>query len=436
MKHISISTLFVMLAVPFVVIGGGMLFKDRTPPHVPSCYKERICDTASVLAPDATEKLRQYQDKLLDQYDIDMRVVTGPMSPSDTLQVFNGAKIGKKSKSKRGALLLIDTENNLARFQATPGLDKVYTNEFVSYIERDQMAPFFPENKVADGIIITTGLILSRAQEATEKKEFDPTEMPPPKEMARSIGTAPPREATPPVVMPPVAPKPASPLEAVVLEYHKTLLLRNAASDLSLFSEGTKASFKQIPRTIPQIDAAWRIYKDCRVYKNNVLTNGLGVVLFDITQRQCAPYFLVQENGVWKLDLATRNNHIHYNARNEWYLDMKKPLLYADGLLDWSFNKDGLPLPMKKMRWGLLVQTDHEAHVTYIKKVYDNTPASINLPFQVLDVILEWDGMASPSAEKVIENMNKAAAGQKIHVLFWRNGQKLSSDIQAPPALD
>jgi hypothetical protein len=50
----------------------------------------------------------------------------------------------------------------------------VFTEAFVAYLEQRQMAPFFRENRVADGILAATELIVARAEDAAAGRAFAP----------------------------------------------------------------------------------------------------------------------------------------------------------------------------------------------------------------------------------------------------------------------
>lgn len=422
MKKIPIPTLFMMLAVPFVLVTGILMTKSRAPVGVPACYKEVVCDAAQIF--DAT-KIKQLQDAhktLLDQYDIDLRILIGNLSAAETINYFKATKIGEHSKTRNGALLMVDPQSALVRFHASPTLHEIYSDDFISYIEGQQMQPFFKAAKVSQGIVTTAGMVVTRTQDAMAGKPFVAADYA--AVVNRLIGD---QKQTPAV------PDIQRPME-IVSDYERMMVMGDTSYDAVIYSKASKNFRFNSPITDAQLKGQIKIRHDCSLYKEVILHTGLAAVLYNVNQRQCSPYFLVMENGAWRIDLPTMAKHIRVNNRNEWSMDLSKPFIYADAFLDWTFDKSGIPHPLPPMRWGLLIESDYDARVTYIKKIYDNSPAS-QMPLNERDVILKWGDISNPTREDVEKSMETAVEGQKINLLLWRNGQRFAVDIAAPPPL-
>jgi uncharacterized membrane protein YgcG len=62
----------------------------------------------------------------------------------------------------RGLLLVIDADQ--VRLEVGYTLEGVLPDAFAAYVEHRQMVPFFERGRVADGILSTTELIVTRAQ--------------------------------------------------------------------------------------------------------------------------------------------------------------------------------------------------------------------------------------------------------------------------------
>lgn len=138
---------------------------------------EFINDKAEILTAEQENFISNYHKTLLNDYDIDYRVLTARKTGDIsyfTNQQFQSANVGKYSSGGRGLLLVIDAEQNLVRLEVSAALEGVFTDAFVAYIQQRQMVHFFRTNRIADGIAATTELIFTRAQEAVKGEEFSP----------------------------------------------------------------------------------------------------------------------------------------------------------------------------------------------------------------------------------------------------------------------
>ncbi len=420
------------------IIIGASLYLMRTGEGV-SCYNELVCDTEKLFTNEQNKQLEEYHKALLERYDIDLHVVTGQASPEQAVAIFKAGNIGENSKTRKGILLLVDSKNDNVRLEISAGLDAVYTDGFVAYIEQRQMIPFFQANQVARGILATTEMLVTRAQEAIAGKAFVPPEQLPQNlaigagaQSKASIGTgyqAPQSSKT--IVKTSEEMKP----EEVVALYHKTLADGNTAYNLPIYSGATQQLRQKWVVTPAQMKNELTAYQKCDLDKVIILKErNLAVVRYKVEQRKCAPYFLVMEGEQWRLDFVTMMNNVRFNIDNDWHIDMIKPLPYADAFLDWSFNKDGYPFPHVKMRWGITVETNYRNNVTFIKKIHPDTPAK-NMALQENDIILSWDGIKNANHEQVRNSMDSVEAGKHMKVQVLRGGQQLTLGITAPPKI-
>jgi uncharacterized protein len=408
-----------------------------------SCHKNLVCDGAAVFSEFQLEGLTLYHAALLKRYDIDYRVMTedgiGPEIAALAPEAFKKADVGSNSKTRKGLLLLIDPSAGKVRLEVSAGLDAVYTDGFVAYLQQRQMVPFFKAGRVADGILAMTEMIVTRAQEAAAGKDFIPPEQLPDNlaigagaqtDVAIGSGYAP----APSTGKSGAAATEAPPLQ-VVAQYHAALAAGNAAPDLPIYSAATREMRKSWVVTAAQMKNELHAYKKCDIDREIVIEGKpLAVVRYKVDQRKCAPYFLVFEDGAWRLDFVTMMQNVRFNIDNDWRFDLKKPLPYADAFEDWSFNKDGYPWPQKPMRWGIMVNTDYRARETTIKKIYPGTPAE-TMPLREGDVVLSWDGDRRPTQKKIMQQLDRAAAGKKVIVEVLRNGQRMRLELTAPPLL-
>jgi len=178
----------IVLTALWVIVGGGSgidagVLEDR------GKIKKSIIivDDAGVLLDNQKfmKMYREYNSELLKNYDIDFRVVT-TVSEEDINTFANKAfavlQQESRSKSGKALLLVVNTMQDKVRMEVSTALEPIYTDAFVSYVERKGMVPYLREYKIADGIYMMTELAYDRAVEASAGREWmEPME-------SRSIG--------------------------------------------------------------------------------------------------------------------------------------------------------------------------------------------------------------------------------------------------------
>jgi hypothetical protein len=91
------------------------------------------------------------------------------------------------------------------------------------------------------------------------------------------------------------------------------------------------------------MDMVVKTYAKCTHQKTFIENNKLSVVRYRQEDRTCAPYFLIFENGGWKLDLTMMQKAIRFNHMNEWHFDRAATHPYGFAFQDWSFDTNGFP---------------------------------------------------------------------------------------------
>ena len=136
---------------------------------------ETVIDEADLFNREEIRKLEDYHAYLLAEHGIDYRVLTILDGGDINLlanRVFREREIGTHSEQGRGLLLVIDNTSRQVRLEVGVSLEAVFVDAFVAYIERDQMIPFFRQQRLADGILATTELIITRAQNAEQNRGY------------------------------------------------------------------------------------------------------------------------------------------------------------------------------------------------------------------------------------------------------------------------
>ncbi|NNE24420.1 MAG: TPM domain-containing protein, partial [Rhizobiales bacterium] len=247
-------------------------------------------DHAGLLTQEQNVQVSDYHRFLLRDHDIDYRVVSeNKVADINRLAVktFERLGDGMRSKTGRGLLLVIAPDEKLVRLEVSRSLEPVFTDAFVKYIEERQMVPFFASGRIADGILATTELIVTRAQEARANVEFDPGANP-----ARSAGGG--------AVSKIAAGQPkmtgdsgiaagASP-QATLDSYLEAMGRRNSSPDLLIYTPETRAMLKGWTVTAAQMDNEVKTNRKCA--SRGTRTRGqYAVIRYRIKDRLCAPYF-------------------------------------------------------------------------------------------------------------------------------------------------
>ena len=307
-----------------------------------------VIDKASLLNQEQINGIASYHSAILDAYDIDFRVVTTTGIEDINLHSvkrFEELQVGTFSKTGRGLLLVVDPENDLVRMEIGRSLEGVYTDAFVAYIEQRQMVPFFQANRVADGILATTELLAGRANEAIQGEEFDPVTV---AGFEKSSGAGAKSRAG--IATGYQRPEGSGQTDSsanggpllVVQAYHRVMESGNARSDLSIFTRATQQMMKDWIVTPAQMRNMVNTYRKCSKTEVRIQGN-YGVVRYELSKRQCSPYFLQRENGAWKLDLTMMSDAIRFNHKNQWHFAMNVDHPYGFAFSDWRFDQHGFP---------------------------------------------------------------------------------------------
>jgi uncharacterized protein len=255
------------------------------------------------------------------------------------------------SKGGRGLLLLLDKGKNQVRLEVSRALEAVYPDAFAGYIEVRQMAPFFAANRVADGILASTEMIVTRAQHATAQQGWDDE----PWSKASTAGggaTSPAKlgEGASPLAVAPgqkdIVVKGDSPQDTLAA-YMLALGSHNINPRLTIYSKETQSMLGQSVRTTAQMDNALNAFRQCQAlpYRESE-DRQMAVIRYSLDQRFCSPWFFKREDGVWRLDLSTQRAHIRFGRDNFWHFDAasfsSNPYRFA--FVDWEFDEGGYPL--------------------------------------------------------------------------------------------
>ena len=302
--------------------------------------------------------LARYHDRLLASHDIDYRVVTarglGDINQAAVAR-FEALAGNLRSETGRGLLLVIDADQDLVRLEVSYALEGVFPDAFVAYVERRQMVPFFARSRVADGILATTELIVTRAQNAAANAGFEAEAWGAGSGGAVSGGavsggggaTATARLGAGPA---PAGTNNAGPVPAgrspgaTLAAYIAAMAEHNADPSLDIYTAETRRMLSQWVVTRAQMDSVVKAYRRCHPEPpRQALGGGRAVIRYPPAERACAPWFFARRGAAWALDLTMMQRAIRFNHDNHWRLDPGVEHPYGFAFEDWRFDQHGFP---------------------------------------------------------------------------------------------
>ena len=307
-----------------------------------------VSDTSGLIEPSDLSYLQSYHHYLRLDHGVDYRVETSSGNRDiDTYaaQRFSDLRIGADGEPGRGLLLVIDPDQDLVRLEVGYGLEGVFPDAFIAYVEERQMVPFFRRGRVSDGIVATTELLITRIQNAKANAGFEDEVW-----LEGSGGAGARTKAR--LGQPDTGPAPrhadvdaATTPEATLAAYMDAMRTRNASTELSIYSVATRAMLANWVTTSAQMDNVARSYLSCdatpAIFSQ---ASDFAVIRYRIEDRQCAPWFFTFENDRWRLDLTMMQEAIRFGRGNAWRLVPGVEHPYAFAFDDWSFDRNGFPV--------------------------------------------------------------------------------------------
>jgi len=304
-----------------------------------------VVDDASLLNESERDFISKYHGFLVDDYDIDYRVVTTSANLSileQSVDLFERLGVGSRSEWSRGLLLVINPSTDQVRLEVGFALEGSFPDAFIAYVEQRQMVPFFADGRVADGILAATELIVDRAQRQEVSSEEIWIEGSGGGGAQTTARVAAGRDTTQQhfVGESQSADSPAQALEL----YLRAMERRDASPDLLIYSPSTQAFLKDRLVTPAQMDGIVRAYRGCSAEPVRYSASAMyAVIRYPPKDRLCAPWFFVKSGSVWTLDLAAMSRAVRFGRSNAWHVSGKGFGDYAFGFDDWAFDEKGFP---------------------------------------------------------------------------------------------
>jgi uncharacterized protein len=302
-----------------------------------------VLDPAGLLTPEERSGIAAQHALLLRDFDVDYRIEIvsdiGDLSRHAAAR-FAELDVGSRSRAGHGLLLLLDLERDRVRLEVGQRLEGVFTDAFVAYLEERQMVPFFRADRVADGILAATELVVTHVERSgpidgsgSSHSAGGGAARPAglgagPEERFRS-GPEVDARGTP---------------EATLEAYLAAMRGRNGSAALDLYTEASRAMLAGRVVTAGQMDAIAAAYRRCHAEATRISQDGSrAVVRYPAGERACAPWFLVREDDRWRLDLVTSRDTIRFGARNAWRFAPAPGDDYVFAFSDWRLDRNGFP---------------------------------------------------------------------------------------------
>lgn len=268
-------------------------------------------------------------------------------------RLFDEWKVGDRSRGNRGLLLVVAEAERQVRLEVSYGLEGMLTDAFVSYVEHEQMIPYFQRGRLGEGIEATVELVAGRVYERILGRSYDPSLAQPgdiggyrsggagaETEVPLDGGDSPvPEPATDPLRARFAAQATPQAAWARFLELNRR---RIKATDLGIYDDRARAIVGRTNSNAGQ-DHIAGLYSD-ESYTIRVEGDRAAVVFLDDSNHLLAPWFFHRTAEGWQLDGSMYPDVIGYNHRNQWFFRRRDhPYMFA--FEDFSFDRHGFGYP-------------------------------------------------------------------------------------------
>lgn len=337
------SWIWTSLAITALLISGGMLLR-----HSQSFQPPLVDDSLGLFTPDQLARISDHHAFLLQDHGIDYRVVTGSTGGDISrfaVRYFDDNRVGSESRHGHGLLLVIDPEQDEVRLEVSRSLEGIFVDAFVAYVEQRQMVPFFGKNRIADGVLATTEMIVTRVQNSKSNAGFGAESWTAATSGAGATSRAGINQDRGEAFRQGLNHEAAASPLATLERYLVAMSQRNLRPDLDIYSADTRKMLSGWVMTAAQADNQTKALKQCQPLGVQFSDDGqLAVIRYPIRDRQCNPWFLLLENGAWRLDLTMMQEAIRFGRSNAWLFAKGVEHPYQFAFRDWEFDSNGFPV--------------------------------------------------------------------------------------------
>jgi len=311
-----------------------------------------VVDDAGLVAADSRARMNATLRALL--RDLDIEIVAASQNDLGGRSIeqvasarFEEWRVGGRTRANRGLLLLVAASEERVRLAVSYELEPIFTDAFVAYVEREQLAPYFEGGRIGEGIEATVELLARRAHEAERGESYDPQRAGAETVSGFRSGGAGAAvdvrvrgkraRATPAPVDPALREHfGAQPTAALAWERFLELNRRRVKDpDLGIYDERAKKLLGGVHTDAGQ-DHIARLYAAKR-YEVRGKGERAAIVFPDDPDHTLAPWFFRRAAVGWQLDGEMYPETIGYNHKNQWRFkrrDHPYAFAFADFRLD------------------------------------------------------------------------------------------------------
>jgi hypothetical protein len=320
-----------------------------------------VADAAGVIEPVSAQRMNELLGALLADADIEFIAVSanslnGQAITGYTNELFERWKVGGRTGGNRGLLLVIAKQEEQVRLEVAYELEGIFTDAFVSYVEHEQMVPYFERGLVGDGVEATVELIAGRIFERIRGLTYDPNREGPEEiggyrsggggaDVAVPLagGPAPSVQSAGDEVRAYFAAQPSA--EAAWQRFLELNRRRIKDTDLGLYDDAAKKLVRRINSNAGQ-DHLAQLYAG----KNHTIRvegDRAAVIFLDDPDHLFAPWFFHRTAAGWQLDGSMYPAMISYNHRNQWRF-RRLDHAYMFAFSDFRFDRNGFAFRKRK----------------------------------------------------------------------------------------
>lgn len=276
-----------------------------------------VYDMAGVLPQGDVPRFEQYMSGILLESGVDVRFAFVPDTGGRSIEqlavdMVDELRIGGKTREERGVLLLYDMRDQRLKVEVGYGLEAYFPDAFVSYLMREHARLFFDSGDITTGLRLLLRLLQHRIREAVLGTDFDPRVL----QAVRAGGYLSGGAGVTATV--PSAGGSRAPAAARLSEEQRGLYRAQSSPadthagylawlsqpvfdpDVDLFTPGSRKYLSRFPIT-PAYQQFILLGEYGKRYR--VIERGDLALLYFTSTPFTSPHFLVNEDGVWRLDM-------------------------------------------------------------------------------------------------------------------------------------
>lgn len=327
------------MIIYLVIIAVSLVILQLTDTHKATKHQKRsstpvrFIDETGTMPPDYVYNMNGLLRGIFMETGVDMRFLIVNSLHGQSLEDYAVAQARSRgigaATDRRGLLCIYDTEAHRMRIEVGPKLEDIFTDAFISYLERENVRAYANANDLGLGLRFTARIILWRIRSAELGMNYDPR----PAKMildhqllaegagaTASLGAASPGDGAinrmaPPDMLEKYVPQPT--VEDAWEKYQEWLLEPYEYTNVPLFTEDTQKVLANLTMSRAYLDSIF-LGEHGQAHKVIVIGD-LAMLYFTSTPLVSPYYFRRTENG-WEMDIegAIRNSQEIIGASYTW----------------------------------------------------------------------------------------------------------------------